>query len=255
MQSNIESLYSSIVKAKKSNDKKFVVLLDPDKCVNRELDKVIKLSNDAHVDHFYIGGSLLTHSDLNNYITRIKEQSNIPTILFPGNTHQITHEADAILYLSMISGRNPELLIGKHVESAAQIKASGIEVISTGYMLIDGGKPTSVNYMSNTQAIPNDKNSIAVSTAIAGELLGLKLIYLEAGSGADIPVSKSMIKAVSSHIDIPLIVGGGIRTPEKAKQSSEAGADIIVIGNALEKDPELIIDMSAAIHSVKSTVQ
>jgi len=255
MLSHDVNIYKNTVEAKKLNDKKFVVLLDPDKCNNQKLNQVIKLSNDAHVDYFYIGGSLLLHSDLDNFLIRIKEQSNIPTILFPGTTHQISQEADAILYLSMISGRNPDLLIGKHVESAAHIKASGIEVISTGYMLIDGGRPTSVNYISNTLPIPHDKNSIAVSTAIAGELLGLKLIYLEAGSGADVPVSPSMINAVSTHIDIPLIVGGGIKNPEIAKLSAEAGADIIVIGNALEKDPELIIDMSAAIHSVnvKST--
>lgn len=248
------NLYNNIIAAKRSNEKKFVVLLDPDKTHGVMLDQTIKLCNDAHVDYLFLGGSLLMHTDLDDYILRIKAQSDIPVILFPGSTQQISSEADALLYLSMISGRNPELLIGKHVESAAQIKQSGIEVISTGYMLIDGGRQTSVNYMSNTMPIPNDKNSIAVSTAIAGELLGLKMIYLEAGSGATTAVSSSMITAVSNSIDIPLIVGGGIRTPEAAELSIKSGADVLVIGNAIEKDPQLIIDMSAAIHSSSKSI-
>ncbi len=248
------NLYNNIIAAKRSNKKKFVVLLDPDKTHGVMLDQTIKLCNDAHVDYLFLGGSLLMHTDLDDYILRIKAQSDIPVILFPGSTQQISSEADALLYLSMISGRNPELLIGKHVESAAQIKQSGIEVISTGYMLIDGGRQTSVNYMSNTMPIPNDKNSIAVSTAIAGELLGLKMIYLEAGSGATTAVSSSMITAVSNSIDIPLIVGGGIRTPEAAELSIKSGADVLVIGNAIEKDPQLIIDMSAAIHSSSKSI-
>ena len=196
----------------------------------------------------------MVHNDLDNYLLRIKDQTDIPIILFPGNTHQVSAQADALLYLSMISGRNPDLLIGKHVESAIAVRDSALEVIPTGYMLIDGGKLTSVQYISNTQPIPHDKNSIAASTAIAAEMLGLKLIYLEAGSGATRSVSNSMITSVNSHINIPLVVGGGIRTPERAKQSVEAGADIIVIGNAIEKDPELIIDMSAAIHTSQSKV-
>ncbi len=248
------NLYNNIIAAKRTNKKKFVVLLDPDKTHGVMLDQTIKLCNDAHVDYLFLGGSLLMHTDLDDYILRIKAQSDIPIVLFPGSTHQISSEADALLYLSMISGRNPELLIGKHVESAAQIKQSGIEVISTGYMLIDGGRQTSVNYMSNTMPIPNDKNSIAVSTAIAGELLGLKMIYLEAGSGATTAVSSSMVTAVSNSIDIPLIVGGGIRTPEAAELSIKSGADVLVIGNAIEKDPQLIIDMSAAIHSSSKSI-
>jgi len=154
--------------------------------------------------------------------------------------------------LSLISGRNPDLLIGKHVETAAHIRQTQLEVMSTGYMLIDGGSSTAVNYMSNTLPIPHDKNSIAVSTAMAGEMLGMQMIYLEAGSGAYTTVSTSMISKVSQHIRIPIIVGGGISTPEKAQKNLEAGADIIVVGNAIEKDPELLIDLSAAIHSSKT---
>lgn len=249
------NIYKNIIGSKKTGEKKFVVLIDPDKCMGKSLDKLVQLSNDAHVDYFFIGGSLLMNRDLDQYILRIKSQTTVPVILFPGSTYQISDQADAILYLSMISGRNPDLLIGKHVESAAQIKQTGIEVLPTGYMLIDGGRITSVNYMSNTQPIPHDKNGIAVSTALAGEMLGLKLIYLEAGSGALTAVSTSMIQSVSQHINIPLIVGGGISSPENASASVQAGADIIVIGNAIEKDPEIVMDLSAAIHSTKSILQ
>ena len=254
MQSHKVNIYNKIVADRTANKKNFVVLLDPDKCSGSNLDQVIKLCKDAHVDYLFIGGSLLMHSDLDNYLLRIKDQTDIPLILFPGNTHQVSAQADALLYLSMISGRNPDLLIGKHVESAIAVRESALEVISTGYMLVDGGKLTSVQYISNTQPIPHDKNSIATSTAIAGEMLGLKLIYLEAGSGATRSVSNSMITSVSSYINIPLIAGGGIRTPESATEAIESGADIIVVGNAIEKDPELIMDMSAAIHSAQSKV-
>jgi len=157
-----------------------------------------------------------------------------------------------MLYLSLISGRNPELLIGKHVETAPFLHASPLEIISTGYMLIDGGVPTSVSYISNTYPIPSSKDDIAVCTALAGELLGMKLVFMDAGSGAKIPVSESMIKAVSDKLSIPVIVGGGISTPEKALANVKAGADIIVVGNAIEKDPGLVTELAAAIHSVNN---
>lgn len=246
------SIYKDILSAKQKNQKKFVVLIDPDKSHKDGLDKLLRMSNDAHVDYFFIGGSLLMNNKLDHFISEIKSRSDIPCILFPGNGFQISAYADAILYLSLISGRNPDLLIGKHVETAAHIRETKLEVISTGYMLIDGGKNTAVNYMSHTQPIPSDKNSIAAATAIAGEMLGMKMIYLEAGSGAMTPVSTSMISHVRKHVNIPIIVGGGISTPEKAQKNLEAGADIIVVGNAIEKDPELLIDLSAAIHSSKT---
>jgi putative glycerol-1-phosphate prenyltransferase len=150
----------------------------------------------------------------------------------------------------MISGRNPELLIGQHVTSAPIVKKSGLEILPTGYMIIDGGAPTTVSYISNTTPIPSDKNDIALCTAMAGEMLGMKLIYMDAGSGARNPVPEAMISKVSAEIQIPLIVGGGIRDAEQAYRSCKAGADLIVVGNAIEKDPELIIDISHAIKSV-----
>lgn len=244
-------IYNSLQESRRNSYKNFVVLLDPDKHNDKSIDQVIRLSNDAHVDYFFIGGSLMLNNNLDAFIKRIKSLTEIPCILFPGNAFQISSEADAILYLSLISGRNPDLLIGKHVETAGLLKASQLEVLPTGYILVDGGKVTSVNYMSNTSPIPSDKKSIAAATAIAGEMLGLKLVYLEAGSGASRPVNKEMISMVRQAVSIPLIVGGGITSPEKAQENIEHGADIIVIGNALEKDPELMIDLSAAIHSSK----
>jgi phosphoglycerol geranylgeranyltransferase len=183
-------------------------------------------------------------------IEEIKKISTIPTVLFPGDISQISNKADAFLYLSLISGRNAEFLIGKHVIAAPILKRSSLEIIPTGYMLIDGGSPTTALYISNTTPIPNNRPEIAVCTAMAGELLGLKLIYMDAGSGADRPVSAAMIAAVSKNIEVPLIIGGGIQTPEKAAANVRAGADVVVVGNAFEKNPSLILEMAAAVHAV-----
>lgn len=248
------TIYTDLLQAKKKGQKKFAVLIDPDKVRLGKVDKVLQLAKDANVDYFFIGGSLIVNDMLDLLIKSIKENTNIPCILFPGNSYQLSYKADAILFLSLISGRNPELLIGNHVLAAPYLKMSPLEVISTGYMLVDGGVPTTVQYISNTRPIPANKDDIAMSTAIAGELLGLKCMYMDAGSGANNPVPESMIDMVSSAVNVPLIVGGGIRTPEKAMANVKAGADVIVVGNAIEKDPELIIDMSAAIHSVKTSV-
>lgn len=250
------SLYKGLVEAKKRGEKKFAVLIDPDKLRMGKIDQVINLAIEAHVDYFFIGGSLIVNDMLDQLLVSLKKKCQIPLILFPGNSLQLSYRADAVLFLSLISGRNAELLIGNHVIAAPYLKVSPLEVMSTGYMLIDGGVDTTVSYMSNTKPIPSSKNDIAMSTAIAGEYLGLKMIYLDAGSGARKPVSKEMIESVSSVLSIPLIVGGGINTPEKASENAKAGADLIVVGNAIEKDPQLIMDMSAAIHSAKhSTVE
>lgn len=246
MKSN--QIYASWQKAKKENLKEFSVLIDPDKLRLKDVDKIVKLAEQAAVDSFFIGGSLVVNDALDDIIMRIKKECNIPVVLFPGSSRQLSYKADGLLFLSLISGRNPELLIGKHVETAPFLKISPIEIISTGYVLVDGGVPTSVSYMSNTQPIPANKDSIAVCTAMAGEMLGLKLIYMDAGSGAANPISTSMIESVSIATDIPLIVGGGIRTPEKASANVKAGADIIVVGNAIEKDPNLILELAAAVH-------
>ncbi len=247
------SLYEQIKKAKANQRKKFAVLIDPDKLKLRDVDRIVQLSKDAHVDYFLIGGSLIVNNMLDELLNQVKKQCDIPLVLFPGNSFQLSYRADAILFLSLISGRNPDLLIGKHVITAPYLKVSPLEVISTGYMLVDGGTQTTVSYMSDTNPIPRNKADIAMCTAMAGEMLGLKLMYMDAGSGAKNPIPTEMIEAVSGTLDIPLIVGGGIRTPEKARENVEAGADVIVVGNAIEKDPELITDMSIAIHSYQNS--
>lgn len=242
-------LYQQFLKDKADGKKSFACLLDPDKLSLSNVDDVIKLSIEAKVDYFFVGGSLIINLMLDELITNIKKQCDIPIILFPGGTNQISYRADALLFLSLISGRNADLLIGKHVETAPFLKISPLEILSTGYMLIDGGVPTTVSYMSNTYPIPRTKDDIAACTAIAGEFLGLKLMYMDAGSGAKTPISDSMITAVSSAVGCPLIAGGGFRTPEICKAKALAGADVIVVGDAIEKDPQLVIDMAAAVHS------
>ncbi len=244
------NIYQSIQTASEQGEKKIVVLIDPDKFSLENIKKTLNLAIRAKVDYFFIGGSLVVNNMLDYCLQTIKESCDIPMILFPGNSFQISYRADGILFLSLISGRNAELLIGKHVITAPYLKISPLEILPTGYMLIDGGVPTTVSYMSNTQPIPANKDDVALCTALAGEMLGLKMMYMDAGSGAENPISSSMIQAVSSTIKIPLIVGGGIRTPEKAMETAKAGADVIVVGNAIEKNPGLIIEMSEAVHEI-----
>lgn len=244
------NLYTNILEKKAKGKKLFAILIDPDKQKNSVLSLIVQKANEANVDYFFVGGSLLTNDNLDECIKTIKNNSNIPVILFPGNAMQINKNADGILFLSLISGRNPELLIGKQVISAPILKQTGLEVISTGYMLIDSGKPTTASYMSNTLPIPRNKNGIATSTAIAGEYLGMKLIYMDGGSGAEKPIEIDMIKQVSNQINIPLIIGGGICNAQKAIDNCNAGADLIVVGNAIEKNTDLILEISKAVHSV-----
>ena len=245
-------VYQSLLEKKKSGKKSFAVLIDPDKVSASSLIPLVEAANEAKVDYLFVGGSLVITDHLDECILTIKKHSQIPVLLFPGSPSQISRHADALLYLSLISGRNPELLIGQHVISAPFIRSSGLEIISTGYIVVDGGAPTTVSYISNATPIPADKNDIAMCTAMAGEMLGKKLIYMDAGSGAKKPISEEMIKAVAEQVEIPIIVGGGIRDAEKAYMNCKAGADVIVIGNAIEKDPSLIKEMAAAIHSVSS---
>lgn len=247
-------VYSILTSRKLAGKKSFAVLIDPDKISPQRLDTLIKFSIEAKVDFFFMGGSLVLTNNLNESILQIKESCSIPVVLFPGNPSQLSPHADALLYLSLISGRNAELLIGQHVISAPAVKQSGLEVISTGYMVIDGGAPTTVSYISNASPIPADKEDIALCTAMAGEMLGKKVIYMDAGSGARIPVSETMIRKVAENISIPLIVGGGIREPETAYQNGKAGADVIVVGNAIEKEANLIKEIAGAVHSVPVSV-
>ena len=246
-----EAVYQSLLERKNNRKKAFALLIDPDKTTPDHLGTLIPRAQKALVDYIFIGGSLVLTDHMDDCIDVIRQHSDLPVVLFPGHPSQVSAKADALLYLSLISGRNADLLIGQHVISAPAVRQSGVEVISTGYMVIDGGAPTSVSYISNAGPIPADKDDIAFCTAMAGEMLGKKIIYMDAGSGAKTPVSESMIRQVRAHIDIPLLIGGGIREPESAYRDCQAGADVIVVGNAIEKDPALLEEMGAAIHSVE----
>ncbi len=225
-------------------------MLDPDKVGQDSFKDLLIRSVENRVDFFFVGGSLITNFVLREVIETIREYTNIPTILFPGNSLHIEPTADAILLLSLISGRNPEFLIGQHVIAAPILKQSGLEILPTGYMLIDSGVQTTVSYISNTTPIPYDKPSVAACTAMAGEMLGLKLIYMDAGSGARRPISPEMIGAVRKCVDTPIIVGGGINSVEKAQAALRAGADVIVVGNGIEKDPELLPEIASAVQAL-----
>lgn len=245
-----QHIYKELLERKQKGQKSFAVLIDPDKVNPPAIEQLVKLSVDAGVDYFLVGGSLVISNQLDEVVQQIKAACDILVILFPGSPSQVSKYADGLLYLSLISGRNPELLIGQHVISAPFVKQSGLEIISTAYMVVDGGAPTTVSYISNAAPLPSDKNEIAMCTAMAGEMLGMKVVYMDAGSGAKRPISESMIQAVAQQIEAPLIIGGGITDPEKAYRNCKAGADVIVIGNAIEKDATLIKEMAAAIHSV-----
>jgi phosphoglycerol geranylgeranyltransferase len=241
-------IHTRLQDLRRQGKKAFAVLVDPDKVTTSQVQHLAALCNESRVDFLFMGGSLMVTQHLDECIQAFKQHSDIPVILFPGSPSQVSRYADALFYLSLISGRNPELLIGAHVVSAPMVKASGLEVISTGYMVVDGGAATTVSYMSHSAPIPHDKDDIALCTAMAGEMQGKHILYMDAGSGARQPISESMIRKVSAHTDIPLIVGGGITDPEKAYLNCRAGADVIVVGNAIEKDPALIKEMANAIH-------
>ena len=220
------------------------VLLDPDQCRGFVLSSTIAELKSNIPDFIFVGGSHTLNS-IDSLIDLLKEEIKTSVILFPGNAVQFSSNAHALLYLSLLSGRNAEFLIGQHVCSAVAIKKSEIEVIPTGYLLIEGGKSTSVGYISNTRPIPSDKKEIALSTAVAGELLGMKLIYLEAGSGALEPVPADMIECVKAGLSLPLIVGGGIKSAEQLKDAFDAGADMVVVGNIFESTPSKIAEFVA----------
>ncbi len=249
-----QRIYQLLQERKLKGQKSFAVLIDPDKVNVARTEQLVAKAVDAKVDYIFVGGSLVISNNLDECIRQIKVSCNIPVIIFPGAPSQVSRYADALLYLSLISGRNPELLIGQHVISAPVVKQSGLEIMPTGYMVIDGGAPTTVSYISNAAPIPADKNEIALCTAMAGEMLGMKLIFMDAGSGAKKPITETMIEKVAAGIEAPLIVGGGITNPEKAYLNCRSGADVIVVGNAIEKDASLIKEISAAVHSVPVSV-
>jgi phosphoglycerol geranylgeranyltransferase len=233
----------------------YLVLIDPDKWELAQLPSIAAAASANGADAILIGGSLLLTSSFDEIVKTIKKAANIPCIIFPGSTIQLSRHADAILFLSLISGRNADYLIGMQIMAAPIIRLIGVEPISTGYMLIESGRATSAEFMSNSRPIPRMKNDIAQATALAAEYLGMRLVYLEAGSGADWAVTPEMVNAVSSYVSIPVIVGGGIRTPEEAAKRVKAGAAFIVTGNVLEKQSHapLIREFAEAIHGAAAS--
>lgn len=232
----MQNLYSNILQAKKDNRKLLAILIDPEKVL---IEQVVVLSEKIKASpatHIFVGGSTFSGTHLDELIALLKKETQLPILIFPGHPSQISNEADGILFLSLLSGRNPEYLIEHHINSVETLEKSNLEIIPTGYLLIDGGKETAVQRVSQTQPIEYNNVELAYKTAKAGEFLGKKLIYLEAGSGANQHVSLEMIRFVSQNINIPLIVGGGIRSMKTIQEVYEAGADLVVIGTAFEND-------------------
>jgi phosphoglycerol geranylgeranyltransferase len=232
-----------------TKNKKLALLIDPENTYDvSDLTSLMAIADEADVNYIFVGGSLVTHNRIDQVISLIKDNTTTPVILFPGGLNQISAEADAILFLSLISGRNPEFLISKQIAAAPLIKKLGLEVVPTGYLLI--GTTSSASYMSDTTPIPYHKADIAKATALAGEMLGHKVIYLDAGSGASEPVRAEMINGVKKAISLPLIVGGGITCFDDAYSALEAGADVLVVGNATEKDPQTIKEIAGAVKAM-----
>lgn len=229
----------------------YFILIDPDKLPLYKTEIFVKHCVKSGVDGFLIGGSLMINGDLDASINEVKKHSNLPVIIFPGSVNQISKNADAILFISLISGRNAEHLIGKHVQAAPLLKKFDLEAISTGYILIESGQTTTAEYMSESKPIPRNKPEIATATALAGEYLGMKLIYLEGGSGAENSVPIKIIEDVSKSVSVPVIVGGGIRTPNEAREKVNAGAKVIISGNLFEDENnwDLIPDFCSAVHT------
>ena len=226
------------------NKKSFAVLIDPDKVPS---DTFLEKLNRA-CDFVFVGGSHVSEGNMETCIKKLKQFIDLPIVIFPGSPNQINSGADAIFLLTLISGRNSDLLIGRHVESAHLLKQSGLEILPTGYILIDGGKITTAEYVSNTKPIPQDKSDLAVSTALAGQQLGLQIIYLDCGSGAQRHADIEIVAKIKKEVHLPLIVGGGVTSKKEIKQLHSAGADMVVIGNFFEKHPEAIDDF---IHQIK----
>lgn len=246
-------VYQSLMKARQGGQKQLAVLIDPDKAKRDTILRLCELAAKGGVSYFLWGGSLINENQSEYYLAYLRAHTELPIVLFPGSIYQLSEQADALLFLSMISGRNPELLIGQHVQVAPRLRSSSLEVIPTGYLYIDGGRPSSVGYMSNTQPIPADKPGIAQATALAGTLLGLRVIYLDAGSGALRPVMPEMIQGVRKELpDTPLLVGGGIRSAEQAGAALAAGADCIVVGNSLEDNPDLLPELAGVVRGMIS---
>ncbi len=239
MRTILQDIYDKQIRGQKS----LAILIDPDSSKLNRLEHTLKICRKHPVDYFFVGGSLLKEDQLDHCIQRIRANSQIPIILFPGSIYQLHPEANALLYLSLLSGRNPEYLIGKQVEAAMKIASYSIEVISTAYLLIDGGSPNAAAYLSQTQPLPRNKTELVLATAMAAQLLNFHWIYLEAGSGALSPVPLETIRCLKNNIRLPILTGGGIRSAEQLGECYQAGADLVVVGTAAEERPEVLEEM------------
>lgn len=243
----LTTLYDTFSERRRRGQKSLAVLLDPDQLDEASCQHLLELATVNPINYFFMGGSLVMNAHQASLIAFIKSRSKVPVILFPSHSLHLDAQADGILLLSLISGRNPEFLIGQHVIAAPLLRASAIQILSTGYMLVETGRQTTASYMSGTTPLPYDKPGIAACTAMAGEQLGLRLMFLDGGSGARYPVPPAMIQAVRGVVEVPLLVGGGINTVEKARDALAAGADVIVVGNQIEKEPAFLTALSKAI--------
>lgn len=242
------ALLTHIIASRQQGQKRLALLLDPEKA---DLS-MLSLAGDYLPDYVFVGGS--TGTDADAFVRQLRQHTDLPIILFPGSALQFSPHADALLFLSLLSGRNAETLVGQHIRVARAVRQSSIESIPMGYILIDGGKETAVQRVTHTLPIPQNDIAQVVDTAIAAELLGKQLVYLEAGSGADTPVGTEIIRSVRNHITIPLIVGGGIRTTEQMTAAFSAGADLVVIGNHFESHPEQLTSFCRAVHTYNNNI-
>jgi len=243
-------IFKKLLENTEARGASFLLLIDPDRVDNNHLRDLIEAGNTGGADAFLVGSSFLIKNTFQETIKQIKGLTDLPVILFPGSAYQVSGYADALLYLSLISGRNPDYLFGQHVLAAPLIKELKLEVISTGYILIEAGKPRSVEYITNTKPIPRDKKELVMAHALAAEYMGMKMIYLEGGSGAENSMPEEIISGVRDYVSIPVMTGGGIKTPERAAKMVEAGASFVVIGDVIEKSGDLSVirDFAQAIH-------
>lgn len=247
---NRSAVFDYLIDVRRKKGAGFVVLIDPDKLPEEQLDGFAEMCERADVDAIFVGGSLMHATDVEGYVVRLKRSTSLPVIGFPGSLNQIAPSLDAILYLSLVSGRNPEYLIGQHVYAAPVIQRLGIEPISTAYLLVESGRTTTAQYMSHCMPLPRTKPDVAAATALAAEMMGMRMVFTDGGSGADHPVPEEMIEAITETCTVPLVVGGGISTPSSVANRVHAGASFVVVGNAIERRPDrgYIAELAAAAH-------
>lgn len=243
-------MFDRLLEVRRDKGAGFIVLIDPDKLRQGDLPPFAEMCEGCGVDAFFLGGSLMQAIELEPYVRRLKASTTLPIIGFPGSLNQVTRPLDAVLYLSVVSGRNPEYLFGQHVYAAPVIRRLGIEPIPTAYMLIESGRSTTAQYMSHSMPLPRRKPDVAAATALAAEMMGMRLLFTDAGSGADLTVPEEMVESITETCAAPLVVGGGLRTPQEVGKKVAAGASFVVIGNAIERRPDAgyVSELAAAAH-------